>query len=150
MHMSGRELPACLASCSYRPHMARRPPPRSNPRRRLGDAGEDLAVAYLEAHGYRIVARNWRLTSGGLRGELDVVALCEGTLVFVEVKTRRGEAYGGPLLAVGRAKQAKVRALAAAFLRSSQLRAPLIRFDVIAVWLRAGFPSRLEHLPGAF
>lgn len=130
--------------------MTRRPAPRPNPRRRLGDAGEDLAVAYLEAQGYRIVTRNWRLASAELRGELDVVAACEGTLVFVEVKTRRGEAFGGPLLAVSRSKQAKVRALAAVFLRSSQRRAPLIRFDVIAVWLRPGATSRLEHFPGAF
>ncbi len=130
--------------------MARGPAPPPCPRRRLGDAGEDLAVAYLEARGYRTLARNWRLAAGELRGELDVVAVCEGTLVFVEVKTRRGEAYGGPLLAVSRSKQAKVRALAAAFLRASPRREAPIRFDVIAVWLLPGAPPRLEHLPGAF
>lgn len=126
------------------------PPPRPRRRQRLGDAGEDLAVTYLQARGYLIVTRNWRLASGELRGELDVVAALDGTLVFVEVKTRRGEAYGGPLLAVSASKQAKVRALAAAFLRSTSWRAPLVRFDVIAVWLRPGAPPRLEHLPGAF
>ncbi len=140
--------------------MPRRPAARSHPRRRLGDAGEDFAVAYLEASGYRILARNWRLGSGDIRGELDVVATREGTLVFVEVKTRRGEAYGGPLLAVSASKQVKVRALAVAFLRSSEHRGtrprtppgttPLIRFDVIAVWMRPGAEPRLEHLPGAF
>ncbi|MFN2556576.1 MAG: YraN family protein [Nitriliruptorales bacterium] len=129
--------------------------PRSHLRGRLGESGENLAAAYLQAHGYRIVARNWRLASGELRGEVDIVASRGRTLVFVEVKTRRGEAYGGPLLAVGGSKQAKVRALAAAFLRSAARGAvpagsPVIRFDVIAVWLRRGVPPRIEHLPGVF
>ncbi len=125
-----------------------RPPPHS--RRRLGDAGEDLAAAYLEDLGYRVLARNWRLASGELRGELDLVATRGETLVFVEVKTRRGQAYGGPLLAVGSSKQAKIRALAAAFLRFTERRASHVRFDVIAVWLRPDGPPRLEHLPGVF
>lgn len=130
--------------------MAGHPEPRPHRRRRLGAIGEDLAATYLEAQGYRIIARNWRLVSGELLGELDLVAACDGTLAFVEVKTRRGDAYGGPLLAVTAAKQAKVRALAAAFLRSSYLRAAVIRFDVVVVWLRRGAPARVEHLADAF
>ncbi|MDQ4129674.1 MAG: YraN family protein [Actinomycetota bacterium] len=131
--------------------------PRPHPRQRLGESGEDLAAAYLQAQGYRIIARNWRLVSGELRGELDIVAALDGTLAFVEVKTRRGASYGGPLLAVGRSKQAKVRALATAFLRSSirggpssRPLAPAIRFDVVAVSLLPGEPPRIEHLPGVF
>lgn len=140
--------------------MSGRPSPRSHPRRRVGESGENLAAAYLEARGYRIVARNWRLASGELRGELDIVAARERTLAFIEVKTRRRESHGGPLLAVGPSKQAKVRALAGAFLRSSDRGgasrltpaglASVIRFDVIAVWLRPGEPPRIEHLPGVF
>ena len=56
--------------------------------RRLGKWGEDLAVAYLERHGYKIIARNYRLG----HKELDIITSCEGRLTFFEVKTRRVEA----------------------------------------------------------
>jgi len=61
-------------------------------RKRLGDFGERLAAHHLEAKGYRIVARNWRCA----RGEIDLVAQAGAELVFVEVKTRRGQAFGAP------------------------------------------------------
>ncbi|MPZ22478.1 MAG: hypothetical protein GEU28_02815 [Dehalococcoidia bacterium] len=57
-------------------------------RRRLGEFGERLAVNHLEARGYRIIRRNARLSN---TGEVDIVALDGDTLVFVEVRTRRGE-----------------------------------------------------------
>ncbi len=56
-----------------------------DPRHRLGRLGEDLAAAHLERLGYTVLARNHRTR----HGELDIVATDGGTLVFVEVKTRR-------------------------------------------------------------
>ncbi len=118
--------------------------------RSLGDAGEEVAAAFLTDRGYRIVARQWRLRRGELRGELDLVAVRDGVMAFVEVKTRRGEGYGGPLAAVTDAKQTKIRALATAFLRSCRVRPVRVRFDVITVRLRSGHPPEVRHLPDAF
>jgi putative endonuclease len=59
------------------------------PRRRLGESAERLAVNHLEGKGYRIVARNMRMSN---TGEIDIVALDGETLVFCEVRARRGEA----------------------------------------------------------
>ena len=56
-------------------------------RRPLGESGERLAVMHLEAKGYRIVGRNIRVSN---TGEIDIVAIDDDTLVFVEVRTRRG------------------------------------------------------------
>lgn len=119
-------------------------------RRGLGDRGEDLAAAYLQEQGYRVVARNWRRTTGPVRGEIDLLAACGRTLAVVEVKTRRGDAFGGPVSAVTRRKQAKLRALATAWLRASGGWRGPVRFDVVAVWLRPGRLPELRHIPGAF
>ncbi|MGB6837955.1 MAG: YraN family protein, partial [Dehalococcoidia bacterium] len=59
-------------------------------RRRLGDFGERVAAAHLEAKGYRILARNYRCREG----EIDLVAQQGDVLVFVEVRARRGEGAG--------------------------------------------------------
>ena len=81
-----------------------------NERGKLGKEGEDRACAYLETCGYRIVERNFRCRSG----EIDIVAAEErgGIICFVEVKTRRGCAFGLPKEAVDRRKQRKLCAAA--------------------------------------
>lgn len=58
----------------------------------VGRAGEQAAVAYLLAHGYRLVERNYRCR----RAEVDLIVQRDGVLVFVEVRTRCGEALGRP------------------------------------------------------
>jgi putative endonuclease len=122
------------------------------PRTDLGHHGERLAADHLADDGLEVIARNWRLSAGELRGELDLVAVDRATnlLVICEVKTRRGEGFGGPLAAVTPRKQAKIRALAAAFLREAGLGYHTVRFDVVAVWLIPGTEPRVEHLAGAF
>lgn len=128
------------------------PPPSGSHRTSLGARGEQLAADHLAAQGLEIVARNWAVRSGAVRGELDIVAVdrAAGVVVVCEVKTRRGDAYGGPFLAVTRTKQAKIRELAVAFLRDAGLCLPTVRFDVIGVWLVPGRPPRLRHLEQAF
>lgn len=93
-----------------------------------GRAGEDRAVAFLEASGYRVLARNVRLPGG----EIDAVALDGQTLVFVEVKLRRQAAFGSALSGVDQRKQAKLRRIAADY---AQIVAPSarFRFDVVAL-----------------
>ena len=65
---------------------------KPNPRQRLGKYGEELAATYLQKHGIRIIDRNFQEHYG----ELDIVAIEHQTLVFIEVKTRIGHAFGKP------------------------------------------------------
>jgi putative endonuclease len=111
----------------------------------LGRFGEDTAARHLERAGLVILDRNWRCASG----ELDIVARDAGCLVFCEVKTRSSAAFGGPAEAVGRAKAARIRRLAAAWLDSHPQGGCPIRFDVVAV-SRAGGALSVEHLRAAF
>jgi putative endonuclease len=110
-------------------------------RKALGAFGEDKAAAWYEAHGYRVVARNWRCREG----ELDIVARRGSTVVFCEVKTRASAASGIPAEAVTPAKQRKLRALAVLWLRASGVRAPELRFDVACV-----LGGKLEVIEAAF
>ena len=101
----------------------------------LGAAGEVAAASWYAARGWRVVARNWTVP-GRTGGELDLVCLRDGVLVFCEVKTRSTAAFGSPALAVGADKQRRLRALAAQFLASPagrRVRYREIRFDVAAV-----------------
>ena len=96
-----------------------------------GRAGEDAALAAYERRGYRLIARNWRCRIG----ELDLILTRGDTLVFCEVKTRRGAQFGGGYEAVTGRKRAKVRAVAEAFLQATHARPRAIRFDVASVAL---------------
>ena len=110
-----------------------------------GKKGEELAAAYLEEAGYRIIVRNYRC----LFGEIDMVAEEGETLVFVEVKSRRSDAYGDPQLAVGPQKQKKMSRISLHYLSEHHLRHRLARFDVVAVkLLPAG--NRIELIRNAF
>ncbi|HEX9766618.1 MAG TPA: YraN family protein [Nitriliruptorales bacterium] len=121
-------------------------------RRHLGRLGEDAAASWLVDAGMEVLARNWRLRTGAVRGELDLICRDGDTLVVVEVKTRRTDRFGGPLLAVTRDKQERIRALASAFLRHEQVRAPRVRFDVVGVTVDGGEPGgvHIEHVRQAF
>jgi putative endonuclease len=110
----------------------------------LGRRGEELAADYLEAHGMRILDRNWRCPAG----EIDIVALDGETLVVAEVKTRRSLDYGHPFEAVGAEKLARLRRLAAAWSRDHEPWRPLRRVDVVAVLDDGTGAPVLEHLKG--
>ena len=112
--------------------------------RAVGDRGEDLACTHLEALGWDVLDRNWRCREG----ELDVVALDDGLLVFCEVKTRRSERFGSPAEAVTVAKARRLRRLAWAWLTEHDRRGETFRIDVVGVLCRAGAPPRLQHLRG--
>jgi putative endonuclease len=118
---------------------------RTDPRRERGGTGEDAALGVYVRRGYRLVARNWRCRLG----ELDLVLVRGDTLVFCEVKTRRGSAYGGGYEAVTWRKRAKVRALAEAFLQGSGARPGAVRFDVASVALGPRGPQ-VELFEDAF
>lgn len=110
----------------------------------LGRYGEDLAAEHLQREGLTILARNWRCRSG----ELDVVARDGAALVIVEVKTRRSEAFGNPLEAVGPRKLRRLRQLALRYLDEQQVHAPEIRFDVIGIVQPLTGRPTIEHVRG--
>ena len=78
-------------------------------RRKLGRRGEELAAAYLERAGMRVVARNWRAPGGA--GEIDIVARDGPVLVVAEVKTRTSLRYGHPVEAIDARKRRRLRGL---------------------------------------
>lgn len=116
------------------PSVAPTPPPSPAG---IGSHGETLACEHLANLGLEVVARNWRINEGVVRGELDVIALdhVNCLVVFVEVKTRRADGFGGPLAAVDGRKAARLRRLAMAFMASAQLPYREVRFDVVGVRL---------------
>jgi putative endonuclease len=117
-----------------------------DPRHRFGQTGEEKAEQFLRNKGYRILERNLRSSLG----ELDLVAEDAGVLVFVEVKARTTEAFGGALLAVDRRKQTKLTRLAAQFLAQRHWTERPCRFDVVLVQGEPSAGLRIEHLENAF
>jgi putative endonuclease len=96
-----------------------------------GRAGEAATLRVYLRRGFREIARNWRCPIG----ELDLVLERDGLLVFCEVKTRTGAAFGGGYEAVTWSKRRKLRQLAQAFLASRASSHERVRFDVASVWL---------------
>ncbi|MFZ5447703.1 MAG: YraN family protein [Thermodesulfobacteriota bacterium] len=116
-----------------------------DPRKQLGDAGEDLAAAALKKQGYKILERNY-LTP---LGEIDLIARQGKTLVIIEVKTRKSTRFGTPQEAVSIAKQAKLRRLADYYLKEKRLTGVPLRFDVVAIILANEVPQ-IEIIRNAF
>lgn len=113
----------------------------------LGRRGEIAALVMMWLKGYRLRHRNWH----GPRGELDLVMQRSGQIVFVEVKTRSGEGFGGARGAVDYDKRRRVASAAAAYLSRFSLWERPCRFDVIAVERSRRWPFwRLAHLKNAF
>ncbi len=115
-------------------------------RAQLGAFGEHLAVRHLTAAGWEVLARNWRCRYG----ELDIVAVDpQGpTLVFVEVKTRTGDGFGGLAESVTAAKVRRLRLLAGQWLAERSRRCPVIRLDVVGVRLGRCATPQIHHLRG--
>jgi len=111
----------------------------------IGRSGEELAVAFLEKSGYKILARNYKTRLG----EIDIVAYDSDTICFVEVKTRRSDNYGLPQEAVGGFKQRQIAKAALAYLKENNLFPKKSRFDIVCVFF-AGDKPRLELIRNAF
>ncbi len=112
----------------------------------LGAMGEALAVDHLTRMGLRILGRNWRCRYG----ELDVIAADEATrtVVFVEVKTRSGDGYGGLAYAVTPRKVGRLRRLAGLWLAAQDQRWAALRIDVIGVRVGRRSTPEITHLQG--
>ncbi len=96
-----------------------------------GRLGEDAAASFLTKEGYKIVERNFRCPLG----EIDIVAVDKGVLVFVEVKTRSSNKFGLPEEAVNRRKQHQMTKAAQFYISRKKLFNSPARFDVVAVIL---------------
>ena len=118
----------------------------SEDRRSFGREAEAAAEQYLRRKGYRILGRNVRLATG----ELDLVAETGGRIVFVEVKARRTQAYGGTAYAVDARKQRRVAKLAGQFLAQRRLGDRPCRFDVVLCSAGESSEPMIEHIENAF
>ncbi len=115
-------------------------------RQRLGDFGERVAAAHLEANGYRLLDTNFRVREG----EVDIVAEREGVVAFVEVKTRRGQAMGSAAEAVDGRKAQRLLLAAEAFAQQHPELPPGRRIDLIAIDLDStGRVVSLQHIESA-
>ncbi|MEM1188736.1 MAG: YraN family protein [Pseudomonadota bacterium] len=112
-----------------------------------GESFEERAAALLEARGLKIIARRYRCRLG----EIDLVALDDQCLVFVEVRARRHATHGGAAASVDRRKQCKLARCAAHFLRRHpQWRHQCCRFDVIAWQAKTDGSMAPQWLKSAF
>lgn len=118
----------------------------SDPRHRFGQESEMRAEQFLLAIGYRILDRNVRTPLG----ELDLVAEDQGVVVFVEVKGRATEAFGGALLAVDHRKRVKLTKLATQYLAQRHWSDKACRFDVVLVQGKSSDQGGIVHLQNAF
>jgi len=117
----------------------------------LGATGETLAVNYLKRLGYKIIEQNFRVRYG----EIDIIAEQDGTLVFIEVKTRTGKRYGVPFESITADKQSHLSKAALEYMSRNNCHDRLARFDVIGVQFDAGEPgnlsdARIEIIKNAF
>jgi putative endonuclease len=117
----------------------------TKPKQSLGQRGEQLARAYLTNKGYAILTTNWRCS----HGELDIIARCGETVVFVEVRTRYADSTAPAFESINPRKQAKLAALAHLYLETAQLEDSPWRIDVIAVAIPPTGKPLLEHVENA-
>ena len=111
-------------------------------RRALALAGEQAAADWYLERGYELVVRNWRCRDG----EIDLIVRRGRQFVFCEVKARTTDAFGAPVEAVGRAKQVRLRRLAARWIQEgAPVRPTGVRFDVVSV-----LGGVVEVIEGAF
>ncbi len=113
----------------------------------IGRLGEKIACRHLENEGYRIIETNWRTR----RGELDVIAVREGTLVIVEVRSTRGVRFGYGFESIDHRKRMQVRRLAEQYMAVKGLDHYPLRLDVISILLSSDHSPKLielRHLEG--
>jgi putative endonuclease len=125
-------------------HLARRR--RLDPGLASGFRAEDLAQRFVQQRGYTVVARNYRPRSG--HGEIDLIAWDRGTLVIIEVKSRRTEEFGAPDRAVDQEKRETLIRTAQEYARRAGVPWEQVRFDIVNVILTD--PPFVSHSKDAF
>lgn len=110
-------------------------------KREKGKKNEDLAVEFLKSKGYNILQRNFYTRSG----EIDIVALKDDTVVFVEVRSFSKSYFGLPQESINKTKIKKIVKAAQQFLYKYNLTGKNVRFDVVAI-----FQDSITHIENAF
>lgn len=115
--------------------------------RRIGLIGEELAANYIKNRGYDVLERNYRTKLG----ELDIIAINQNVIIFIEVKTRTSSVYGMPSEAVNYKKQRRIRKLSQQYILYKNLDKSCFnyRFDIIEVKL-VGKKYKIVHIENAF
>ncbi len=111
----------------------------------LGKRGEEIAAKYLEDRGYRILNVNWR----SARAEVDVIAELNGTIVFVEVKTRSSVDFGQPEDFVSYKKERQLEFASSVYIEMKKHEGE-IRFDIIAIVFENKDLYKINHIEDAF
>lgn len=114
-------------------------------RQALGVLGEDLALKEIKRLGYECIARNYRCPLG----EIDLIARERDSLVFIEIKTRRGRSIGYAKEAITPRKKRQLSKVALAYMKSNDCCNAKSRFDVVAVSLKDG-KEEIEVIQNAF
>ena len=108
-----------------------------------GSSGEDIAVKYLQTHGYRVLDRNFTTSVG----EVDIFVTDESTLMAVEVKSRLSLEYGTPAEAVNHEKIKKISQVTSQYIKKFRLFGTPVRFDVVEVYIA---DKTVNHIKNAF
>jgi putative endonuclease len=111
-------------------------------RQSFGKTGEDLACEELQRRGYAILARRYRSRFG----EIDIVARCGQVVVFVEVKARAGDDFGGSAAAVTPWKQRRIAQMAVDYIARHKLHQHPCRFDVVTVDVKDAGPEIVVYV----
>lgn len=118
--------------------------------RLIGQTGETLAARFLIENGYRLILANFKAPIGRnsrgaqVTGEIDLIALDEDVLCFVEVKTRSSDEYAAPVAAVDLRKQRQVTRTARMYRKTFQLTQMKFRYDVISIVLKRDEKPKIE------
>ena len=108
-----------------------------------GSSGEDIAVKYLQTHGYRVLDRNFTTSVG----EVDIFVTDESTLIAVEVKSRLSLEYGTPAEAVNHEKIKKISQVTSQYIKKFRLFGTPVRLDVVEVYIA---DKTVNHIKNAF
>ena len=117
---------------------------------RLGQLGEEMAARYLVKNGYRLVVANFKVPIGRNRigasvsGEIDLIALDENALCFIEVKTRSSDDFAAPVAAVNLRKQRQITRTARMYRKIFRLGAMKYRYDVVSIVLKKDESPKIE------
>ncbi len=115
---------------------------------KFGEKGENRATQFLKLRGYQILTRNVRFS----KGEIDIVAKNENSIVFIEVKTRHSAEYCHPIEAVDKKKQKKIKQMGLRYYREKKYAGQgfAIRFDIVTLIWPDGEEPVIEHFVDAF
>ena len=114
--------------------------------KQIGDRGEDVAAAYLEAKGWLIFDRNYTFE----KAEIDIVATDRNYIIFVEVKTRSNTYFGWPEEYVTPEKERNLKKAAEAWIYERKMETAVCRFDIISIVQKGNNAPQITHYEDAF